>query len=209
MGSINTIDRTILSNNYYLFEFNIGKSTLDYADEFTKFVKSVERLVRKSKEYKYFKETLHGRGLDRCMILGNIDTTKADLEMHHGPYLTLYDVCSIITDHVCNSGILVNTEKIAQIVLDEHLEGNVQVCMLSQTIHDLVHDDKILINPKQSYGDINNFLSKYELGVNADYKKILKENNNIFKEMDDYGAEILIISSDIDRYKNIFKWNEY
>lgn len=209
MSTIKVIDSSIITNEFYLFEFNKGLDALGYEDEFKKFIKAVERLVRSSKEYKFFKESLFDKGLDRCMILGKVDNTMADIEMHHGPYLTLYDVCAIVVDHLIHDGRKVNTEQVAQLVLDEHFNGLVQVTMLSQTIHDLLHDNKLVINPKQSYGNITAFLKKYHLGINKEYATIIMNNRAVFKEMDTYDAEVLIVNEDITRFNNCLSWHSY
>jgi hypothetical protein len=116
-------------------------------DNFVGFVKAVERTVRTSTYYsryiKYLKEDI---GLTSCQVLANIEDDDADIEMHHGPILTLFDYAAIITDYMLAKNRKVSTFQVADILLEEHFENNVQIVMLSNTVHELVHENNIFIN---------------------------------------------------------------
>lgn len=150
-------------------------------ESFVQFVKAVENLVRTSPLYKryigYLKNDL---GLNFCQVLSNIKTEEDDIteiEMHHGPILTLFDIVSIVIDSMLYKKDKITTFKVADIVLAEHYAHNIQVVMLSKTVHQKVHDNDIFISMKQSFGDITTFLKKYKNGLNEE--QIYKINNYI------------------------------
>ena len=43
--------------------------------------------------------------------------------------------------------------------------------MLSTTVHQLVHDNKIFIHPSQAFGNLNVFLKRYEDGITPELRK--------------------------------------
>lgn len=78
---------------------------LDYTVSFandrsrSKFIKSCERLIRSSLEYRdyiqYLKENV---GMDACAFFSNVNkdnNKRVRIEVHHAP-LTLYDICDVV-----------------------------------------------------------------------------------------------------------------
>jgi len=148
-------------------------------DNFVSFIKAVEQTVRTSKYYsryiKYLKEDV---GLNFCQVLSNIKSEDEDaytkIEMHHGPILTLFDYIAIIVDYYLYHDKKINTFIIADVVLEEHFNNNVQVVMLSETVHQEVHENNVFLNIKHAFGDLNTFLKKYKDGISDE--QILKIN---------------------------------
>lgn len=164
-------------DGYFELPFYI-KSSIFYNDsEYNKFVKSVEKMVRQSDYYKdYISILKHDYGLNHCMILSNIDSEgDVEIEMHHGPLMTLYDVVSLITNHYLVQKKNISTFKIADIVLKEHFNHNIQVIMLSKTVHELVHKGKILIDPKQCIGNFNKLIEKYGDGLTKEMSEAINQ----------------------------------
>ena len=175
-------------------------------DNFVGFIKATESLVRTSKYYsryiKYLKEEV---GLNFCQVLSNIkqedETSNVDIEMHHGPILTLFDYISIVIDHMIYNNMNVNTFKVADIILEEHFNNNVQVVMLSKTGHEEVHMNNVFISTKQAFGDLNAFITKYKDGISDE--QIVKINKYIemSEKYDSYDKGIL------DLRDKIRSWN--
>ena len=51
------------------------------------------------------------------MVMPSVDDEKATIEMHHGPILTLFDCCSIVTMSMIHRGEKLTTPRVAKIVL--------------------------------------------------------------------------------------------
>lgn len=162
-------------DNYYQLNFYCDVMQLSVKNNFSKFIKNVELLVRRSEEYKrYIWYLSNVVGLNQCMILNNVNTdTHEDvtIEMHHGPILTLYDIISIMIEHYINNEKKFNSLSLARKVIEEHYLHEVQVVMLSKTVHELVHDNKIFIHPRQAWGNINAFFAKFKDGIIPEMKE--------------------------------------
>lgn len=164
-------------------------------DNFISFIKSVEKLVRTSEYYKrYIAYIRNDIGLNCCQVLSNIQPDEEDnteLEMHHGPILTLFDYAAIITDYLLYTGKKITTFMVADLVLEEHFNNNVQVVMLSKTVHEQVGENVIFINLKQAFGDLNAFLKKYKNGLHEEQIEKINRYIELSQRYDSFDKNIL------------------
>ena len=141
-------------------------------DSKTKFIKAVENLVRNNERYSaYKKHLIEVVGLDHCAVFKDIDTKDASIEMHHGPIFTLYDYVEIMISYFLLKRWKINTMTIASAILDEHENDNIQVVMLSSSVHEEVGDRNIFIHPSQAYGHIDRFIKKYRPAIGNDLRE--------------------------------------
>ena len=185
------------------------KKDADYfsnLDNFVNFIKAVERLVRSSKYYKqYIAIVKNDYGLDFCQVLSNIkpDSEEAytKIEMHHGPILTLFDCVAIVLDHYINTGKKVTTFGIAKVIIAEHFDLNIQTVMLSETVHEQVHEGNIFINMRQGFGDINTFLTKYSEGLryNDELKNKINKYIETSEKYDSFDKHVLDLKRTIEK----------
>lgn len=163
------IEICLKDSQYYYLPFD--KSEVDLSDKNTrdKFIKAIERRIRRSKLYKayinYLKDDLK---LDRCAVFGNIQSdrkSKTKVEMHHGPIFTLYDYCSIVLtkclhEHEYNK---INTFDIAAEVLELHRRKLVQTVMLSEAAHKAMDNPKTapFLTLEQTFGNLFEFVKEY------------------------------------------------
>lgn len=161
-------------NSYYQIPMYKDEPYLSSIETYTQFIRGVEHQVRTNDRYKkyinYLKKEVK---LDHCQVMKNIDDKDCDIEMHHGPIFTLYDICSIVLEYYRIKKWKISTFRIADSVLDEHQKHRVQVVMLSTTMHQLVHEKEIFINFKQAYGDLQSFLEKYSVALLPEHKEKL------------------------------------
>lgn len=175
-------------------------------DNFVSFIKSVESLVRNSKYYKryisYLKEDI---GLNFCQVLSNIkvddESAKTKIEMHHGPILTLFDYISIVVEHMLVNNIKIDTFNVADIIIDEHFQNRIQVVMLSETVHEEVHENNIFLNTKHAFGDLNAFLKKYKDGISDDQIYKINRYIELCEKYDSFDKQTLQLQ------KNITNWS--
>lgn len=175
------------NSNYYL-EFDKSDEFFNYYDNEIAFYKGVEKAVRRHsfirKTYpKYLKEIV---GLNTCEVMPGIeadDKNKVQIEMHHGPILTLFDICEIVTKHMrANNVPNINTFSVAKEVVEQHRLNNVRVIFLSKSAHRKVHEDDVYLNYNQGFGDTLKFLELFKDGVDKDMK--IKINEYIAWSMD-------------------------
>lgn len=163
------IEICLKDSQYYYLPFN--KSEINFSDKNTreKFIKAVERRVRRSKLYKaYINYLKNDLKLDRCAIFGNIQSdkkSKTKVEMHHGPIFTLYDYVSIVlTKCLYNHEYdKLNTFDIAAEVLELHRRKMVQTVMLSEAAHKSMDNPKTapFLALEQTFGNLFEFVKEY------------------------------------------------
>lgn len=159
-------------------------------DNFVGFVKAVESMVRTSKYYsRYIAYLKIEVGLNFCQVLSNIkqedEDSVLDIEMHHGPILTLFDYVSILLDWSLYHDKKITTFSLANKVLEEHFENRIQVVMLSKTVHEEVHDRNIFLSTKHAFGDLNAFIDKYQDGLSQEQ---IDKINNYIKSCEKYDS---------------------
>lgn len=177
-------------------------------DNFINFIKATETLVRTSKYYsryiKYLKEDV---GLNFCQVLSNIkqedETSPVTIEMHHGPILTLFDYVSIVVDHMLYNDEKINTYKVADIILEEHFKNNIQVVMVSKTVHEEIHLNNIFINTKQAFGDLNAFIEKYKDGISDEQLNKINKYIELSEQNDSYDKGILDLRDKIKCWNSL------
>lgn len=200
---------TIDSDNadYYL-EYDKSDDFFSYYDNEIAFIKNVEKMVRKhdfiQKTYhKFLKEVV---GLKTCQVFHNIeadDKNKIKIEMHHGPVLTLFDICSIVVKHMLvNDNKRMNTFYVANKIVEEHRLNNVRVIFLSKSVHLKVHEDGVYLNYKQGFGDTLRFLEKYKDGVDKDMKMKINDYLSWSLEHDSTDSDVLELADTMRQWGN-------
>lgn len=141
-----------LDNEYFIDDAN-----------YHNFVKDCERVIRTSDDYSVFVHFIKNvLGINFCQVSSKIYDTDATIEMHHGPIFTLYDVVSVVLNDFLRTNRRINSCTIADQVLDEHFDLNVQVVMLAVTNHEAAHNRDLFLHVNQGIGDLNNFIIKYQ-----------------------------------------------
>ena len=134
-----------------------------------KFIKSIERLVRSSKEYRKYIELLRTNitALNYDSVMSNLSQTDVSLEFHHYP-LTLYENIEVVViDHLIKKDNITSFS-IAKEIMDCHFKNIIGLTPLSKTNHELAHNNSIFIHKNQIYGDYHKFIEKYKDGINID-----------------------------------------
>lgn len=182
-------------------------------ENFVSFVKAVESLVRRSDDYtRYIKYLREDVGLTKCQVLSNIETEEDEdehihtkIEMHHGPVFTLFDLAAILTDWAIANEKKITTFYIADLLLDEHFNNNVQVVMLSTTIHEQVHEGNVWINLNQAFGNLSAFIDKYMDGLNISHIKKINDYIERSIQHDSYHNGVLTLGDQVKSWNTINK----
>lgn len=185
---VNIESRTNTSNielenveGYMIERFNFTDVFDD--EKLKRFIKNIEKQIRRSDAYKSFVGECHAKGLDRCAILGNVHKTdKVTIEIHHYPF-TLYEiVMNCILLHISEKESF-NSFTIIRDVLREHHEGIISVVPLCKTVHQLAHKGQVFIPFTSCAGDLGTYVEKYESIMD----NTMKENYNELLEMTQLG----------------------
>lgn len=167
---------------------------LDYTVSFandrsrSKFIKSCERLIRSSLEYRdyiqYLKENV---GMDACAFFSNVNkdnNKRVRIEVHHAP-LTLYDICDVVLRKYEALGSKLCALDIAEEVMNLHYKNMVGLIPLSKTLHEVIHSEseKLIIPASVIYGDYKQFLKEYSEyvtdGIYEKYEKLIRDSKLI------------------------------
>lgn len=141
-----------------------------------KFINSVERLVRTSREYKVYIELLRTNvhQLNHDNILSNITTADVDLEFHHYPF-TLYEIVEVIMlDHIAND-VKFTSFSLAKEIMELHYKHFIGIVPLTKTTHELAHSGNLFISTNQIFGEYKKFMELYPAGISVDLKDKIKK----------------------------------
>lgn len=188
----------------YDIPFYITKEYVMDIDLYRNFIKNCVYRFRKSRYYKEYKAYLMDLGLDRSQVLGNIDGTMADIEMHHA-ILTIFDITLMITEHLLNTVGRATSFDVIQLLIEEHHLNNIPIVMLDKTSHEMLHSDMDnFLPPNLVFGKYWNLIYKYRYGVSMEIaKKLLSYISKYYKN---YPTMTVQLRSDI---MNFSSYNEF
>ena len=200
-----------LEQDGFILRFYQTKKSLSDLEEYNRFIKGAETIIRKSLEYKHFKNyIMDDLGVNYCQVMPNIKselgiTVPITIEMHHGPILTLYDICSIVLDHMLDKGELMTTIRLAKMVIDEHMQGRVQVVMLSDLAHRAIDNNKLFLDVSMGLGgSLEDFLVKYiDVIQGEEYSRrayIIEKNIEISRQFGSYYKDKLLEAMISDKF---------
>lgn len=159
----NDVDVVIMPNE--LPPFTIADYDLLDEKDYVKYIKDLERFVRQTLEYKnmvqYLREYMN---MKSCAFLPNVTnefTPKIRIEIHHSP-ITLYEICTTIVKKRMTLGECLDIEAVAYEVLYIHYCLMVGLIPLSETVHELVHNQYIFIPANRVYGYYRAFVNQYK-----------------------------------------------
>jgi hypothetical protein len=151
-----------------------------------KLIKTVERVVRSSQEYKHYIQYLKDEiDMTMCSFFNNVsnkDRQKISIEIHHEPF-TLFDISQTVLEKFIANNEIINPILIAEEVMKIHYQGRVGLIPLSVTVHKLVHNGKLFIPLQNVYGDFIKFLEDYDQYISNDLKDILEAKLKMSKEL--------------------------
>lgn len=132
--------------------------------DFRKYINDVKRSIRNSLEYREYIQYLRKyMNMNECSYfenINNIDTSKIKIEIHHSPY-TLEDIAATVFNKRVFYGEPIDVEDVAKEVMYIHYFLMVGLIPLSQTVHELVHNQFIFIPTNKVVGNYKEFEEVY------------------------------------------------
>lgn len=146
-------------------EFDIADYDYDDTKDLKRYITRVERIVRTSFEYKNFIAFLRDyAGFDKCSFLENVSNVEdkaIKIHIHHHP-LTLFDIVSTIFNKHKANGESLDENMIAKEVMYNHYICHVGLIPLSETVHELVHNQYLFIPNDKVFGRWKEFVQEYQ-----------------------------------------------
>lgn len=179
-------------------------------DTYKEFINNCISRFRHSVTYKNYKHYLYDIGLNKCQLLGNIDSDMATIEMNHN-FLNIFDITLMITEHIINTEGSVTTFDVVQELKEEHKNNEIPIVMLSKTAHQLYHNGEGVILPsRMCFGYWYNLLKKYNRGITPSIaqKTIYFIQRSIeFEQEGKYNNDIS--NSLLTVRDHVLQWNQY
>ena len=148
------------------------------------FIKSIEKMVRNSYEYKeYIEYLVNSQQMNVCSAFGNVAKDLARnirLEIHHEPF-TLFDVAFIVLTKFLRNEKALDIYAIAEEVMEIHFKGRVGLLPLSKTVHELVHVGKVFLPLQYLDEGYMQFYHDYKMYIPESLTEILKKKIEISK----------------------------
>lgn len=172
----------ISPNAPYGITFYMTRETLLDVEVYKNFLDNAIAGFRHSNAYTIVKSDLMEQGLDHCQVMANVTEEEVGargLEMHHN-FLTIFDIALLITEHVINTVGIISTFDLMYLLEVEHREHRVPLVMLSETVHQMYHNNEDLIIPaSMTTGNWLELLKRYNKGITM---KIAEKVSNFINE---------------------------
>lgn len=173
-------------------EFEDSVYDLDDEKDFQKYIKEIEKAVRTSIEYRRFISYLRDyMDMNKCAFFENTTRdrdSKVKIEIHHYPF-TLYDICKIVYNKRTFYGESVEREMVAKEVMQLHYQLVIGLIPVSETIHELAHNEWIFIPVDKVLGNWQAFRDAYKDFMEADQYDVLERIVEYSGEYEDKGKE--------------------
>lgn len=154
--------------------------------EFKYYIKCLENDIHRSIEYqRYINYLRENAGMNHCAFLPNVtntETYKIKIEIHHEP-LTLYDIVLAVFNKRSAMREDIDEFMVAKEVMYLHYTLQVGLIPLSETIHELVHNQYLFIPSNIVFGNYKKFVSMYRSFIEPE---TLETINKIEKMSENY-----------------------
>lgn len=152
-------------NTFIECPFKQSQDTFMDVDTYKRFLSNAIQRFRRSKTYTNYKHYIYEIGLDKCQLLGNIDSEMATIEMHHN-FLNVFDIALLITEHLLKTMGEVTTFDVVQELKNAHKANEIPIVMLSKTAHQIYHNGEGVVLPaRMCFGYWFDLLEKYNKGI--------------------------------------------
>lgn len=190
---LNTVKYTgenveIIKINGPLPPFDIQDYDLFDDKDFKRYIDSIEKICRKSREYrKYITFIRENMNMNQCSFLenvNNLETFKIKIEIHHEPF-TLFDIVMIVYNKRLRCGEPLDNELVAKEVMMLHYSLLVGLIPLSETVHELVHNNYLFVPMDKVLGNVEQFYNLYYDYIPPDMKDLYESNIQYTKNLDE------------------------
>lgn len=159
-------------------DFDICDYNLSNPKELFKFLKRVEKVCRSSYEYREFINFLRDYGdMNQCSFMKyitNAEDRGIKIEIHHEP-ITLFDIVKTVVNKKLSLGEYIDEEMVAKEVMWNHYKMHVGLIPLSETVHEMVHNQYLFIPTQAVFGKWRQFIEDYKPYVDEQLINTLEE----------------------------------
>ena len=166
-------------------EYDIEDYDLTDQKQFMKYLFNIEKVCRKSFEYKQLMRFLKDYGgMNKDSFLENVSMDDgARIEIHHSP-LTLFDIVNVIVCKREALGESLSVPMVAKEVLYQHYKLIIGLIPLCKTVHELVHAQYLFIPSWAVLGNYKEFLRQYDKWIPYEVRSNLESLEKLSEEYD-------------------------
>ena len=173
----------------------VEENVYDLMDEkdTKKYFADIERCIRNSFEYRKYIEYLRENfDMNKCSIyenVSNVETFSIKIHIHHEP-ITLYDIVVTIYNKRKFFHEDLSIFMVAKEAMYVHYCLMVGLIPLSETVHELVHNQYLFIPTTKVFGHYEEFIKQYQNFLPDGLEATLKE---IEKASEDYEDQLQVL----------------
>lgn len=172
--------------------FDIPDYDLSDEKQLTRYLDNIKKIVRGSFEYRQLVSFMrNGVNMNKCSFfenVNNIDTFKIKIHLHHEPF-TLDNIVSIVFNKRAALGESLSVNMVAKEVMFLHYNLLIGLIPLSETVHELVHNNYLYIPINKVLGSVHKFVELYEPYIDPDILDMLSRNIDFTKAYDEDRAK--------------------
>ncbi len=154
------------------FTLDLKRTDFDTDKELERFIKSCERLIRSSPEYRvwtsYIRDSL---GYYNCEVTGE-QHAQTTVDIHHHPFSLYAIVKSVILKNMSIEKSFCSYD-ICEEVIKLHYEMKVPFCLLVSSLHEKFHNGFFLIPMELVKGDTTHLMNKYFIHLDEDEQQTI------------------------------------
>ena len=175
-----------------LLPFDIPDYDLADDKERNKYFDRIKRICRNSFEYRRLVNFMRtGVNMNECSFfknVNNIDTYKIKIHIHHEPF-TLDNIVTIVFNKRATMGESLSENMVAKEVMFLHYNLLIGLIPLSETVHELVHNNFLYIPVNKMLGYVRKFTELYEPYMDPELLDMLSRNIDFTKNYDETRAK--------------------
>ena len=154
------VENLELYSDKHPFRLSLRISSFESEADFNKFIKNVETTVRRSIEYKMWKQyIIEVLGITTCMITQE-KMDECTIEVHHH-IPSLYLAVKALTNKKISNNEEFSTFDIALEVIELHFANKIGYVTLLKSMHEKFHNGFLTIPKEFVKGDFDHFVSEY------------------------------------------------
>jgi len=172
------VDNLELYSSKSAFTLSMKIDDFESDKEEKKFITCVERLVRSSVEYKYWKQyIIEVLGMNHCVLTHEV-SDECTIEVHHH-VPSLFTVVKGVINEQINKNNSFTSFDISSMVMELHFTNQIGYVTLLKSLHEKFHNGYLDIPMKFINGNYDSFIQRFGSFIDGDDMSTIQSRLNI------------------------------
>lgn len=174
-------DNNTLSSDASPFSLTLKTSDFNEEKELIKFIRSCESIVRKSPEYKIWREyLLNVLDKNKCQVSGE-NNNETTVEIHHHP-MSLFDIVKACVLKRIEQNKDFTSFEISQEVIEIHYKNKIGYIPLITSLHEKLHNGFLRIPIEMISGNFKDWMKEYSSYLDEEDTEHIIDRMSVTKE---------------------------